>query len=150
MDQPADQPSTDDYTPTAEGLREIAQFLRRRSLDEAGAAGVMDYYRQNGCTIKVSIPKDKFAWADQESHRETITGWVEEHSPTRFTDMAHELANMADALAGEGAAALHDYRSPGVSPHQARSAWRTLTRAARLWESHPEFLHTAWSAEKSD
>ncbi|WP_328545499.1 hypothetical protein [Streptomyces europaeiscabiei] len=150
MDQPADQPGTDDYTPTAEGLREIAQFLRRRSLEEAGEAGVMDYYRQNGVTVRVDIASGKFPEADLDGHRSKVTGWMDEHSPTRFTDVAHELANMADALAEAGVAALYDYRSPGVSAHQARGAWWALTRAARLWDSHPEFLHTAWSAGKSD
>ena len=139
-DQPSESDAAD-YTPTADDLRKIVEFLRQRSMNEAGAAGMMDFYRENGVTIQVRIPKGVFADGTLDGHRQKVAGWLDEHSPTRFTDMAHQMANLADALADAGIDAVHASRTDSIfSPYRVRSVWRALTRAARLWHEHPDFL----------
>lgn len=128
--------------PTIADLREIAEFIRQRSLDEAGAAGRMGFYRENGVTIQVCIPKGKFPEDSLDGHRANATAWLEEHSPDRFMDMAGTLAHMADGLAEAVAEAQDVY-----GPYPARAAWRRLTRAARLWETHPDF-NPAWAKKE--
>ncbi|NUS25066.1 MAG: hypothetical protein HOV92_12700 [Streptomyces sp.] len=149
-DQPPPDSDAADYTPTTDDLRQIAEFLRQRSLNEAGAAGLMDFYQQNGVTIQVRIPKGAFADGTLDGHRQKVLGWLDEHSPTRFTDTAHQLANLADALADAGADAVHASRSdPIFSPYRVRAVWRALTSAARLWSEHPDFL-PLWEDAKDD
>lgn len=127
--------------PSVSDLREIAEFLRARSLDEARTAGAMDFYRERGATIQVRLPKQGAPGSgvglsgDPAEHRAKYKGWMDEHSPDRFVDMAHVLADLADSLAdrvADAGSALGDY--------PARAAWRRLTSAARLWETHPDFL----------
>jgi hypothetical protein len=138
---PDDTSSTGEYTPTREDLRAVVDFLRKRSLDEAGAAGSMDFYRENGVTVRVTIPKAAFANGTHDGHRKKYVGWMDEHSPDRFVDMAHQLANLADALASAGVDATYDSRGPDpVGAYRARAAWRALTKAARLWDKHPDLL----------
>lgn len=127
--------------PTIADLREIAEFIRQRSLDEASAAGRMGFYRQNGVTIQVRIPKGKLTESLDE-HRANVTGWLDEHGPNRFMGMAGTLAHMADGLAEAVLEARDIY-----GPYPARAAWRRLTRAARLWETHPDF-NPAWATKE--
>lgn len=128
--------------PTIADLREIAEFIRQRSLNEAGAAGQMGFYWQNGVTVQVHIPKGKFTEDSLDGHRASVTGWLEEHSPDRFMAMAGTLAHMADGLAEAVLEARDAY-----GPYPARAAWRRMTRAARLWETHPDF-NPAWATKE--
>lgn len=132
----------DTPTPTLADLRAIAEFIRERSLDEAGAAGRMQYFQQNGGTIQPRIPKGGSLAADSAGQRAKVKGWLAEHSPDRFMVMASELAHMADGLA-DAQASISDVHAK----YGARAAWRRLTRAARLWESHPDF-NPAWAKEE--
>ena len=132
-------------TPSRDDLRQIAEFLRARSLDEAGAAGSMDYFGQNGVTIQGRFPK-RFTTngaTPAPGDRAKVAAWLENHGPGRFMDMAHQLANLADGLAD----ALFDVPEVFVA-YRARTMWRALTGAARLWESHDDF-DPAWAKEES-
>lgn len=112
-------------------------------MDEAQAAGRMEFYRNNGVTIQPKIPKDAFPGTDLTQHRANVKGWLEGHSADRFLDMASELASMADALAD----AIHDVPEM-FAPYRARMMWRRLTGAAhRLWDTHPDF-DPAWAKEE--
>jgi len=129
-------------TYTIDDLRQIAEFIRQRSLEEAGAAGRMGFYQQQGATIQVQIPEDGTLGHALDEHQANITGWLEEHSPARFMDMAGTLAHMADGLAEAVTEARDVY-----GPYPARAAWRRLARAARLWETHPDF-NPAWATHE--
>ncbi|WP_330328213.1 hypothetical protein [Streptomyces pseudovenezuelae] len=130
----------DDYTPTIEELREIAEFFRQRSLDEARAEGTMDFYRQKGVTVQVQIPDGKFAEGTSDQHRQAVEGWLEDHSPSRFSAMANELFTVAYALANAGIDAFYDtQRHPQLGPHRQQSIWHSLTKAVGLWQGHPDF-----------
>jgi hypothetical protein len=136
VDQPPVQPS--EYEPTVEDLNEIAQFIRQRSLQEAQAAGMMQSNRAHGVTIRVSLPKDMVP-AVRDDTRKAVTGWLEEHSPDRFMDMASQLAWLAYNLASEAVDNVHTHQPHRPGSHRVRSAWRALVSAARLWETHPDF-----------
>lgn len=138
-------------TPSVSDLREIAKFLRARSLNEAGAAGVMDFYRESGVTVQVRLPERDAAGGgligDPSEHRAKYTAWMDEHSPDLFVDMAHVLASLADTLADCVANAGNG--SSEIGAYSARAAWRQLTAAARLWEQHPDFF-PAWAKQDDD
>ncbi|MGW2725628.1 hypothetical protein, partial [Streptomyces sp. NPDC001492] len=123
----------------------IAEFIRARAMDEAGAAGRMQYFQQNGGTIQPRIPKSGSLAADSAGQRAKVKGWLEEHTPDRFMAMASELAHMADGLAEAqaGISAVSDVHAK----YSARAAWRRVTRAARLWEAHPDF-DPAWAKDE--
>lgn len=129
-------------TPTIADLRAIAEFIRIRSLDEAGAAGRMGFYRQSGVTLQVRLPKDMPG--DPAWHRANVREWLDGHPPDRFMNMANEMAHMADGLAD----VLNDVPEM-LAPYRARALWRRLARAARLWESHPDF-NPAWAEQERD
>lgn len=95
----------------------------------------MEHYQQSGVTIQARFPKA------YTGGREKASKWLDEHTPDRFMDIAHCLAGMAYQLADASAdsgAVLADYR--------ANTAWRHLTKAARLWDTHPEF-DPAWGKD---
>lgn len=130
----------DDHTPTRDELREIADFLRHRSMDEAGSAGLMDFYQQNGVTVRVNIPKGVFADDSVPGEQAKFKALLDEHSLDRFVKMASSLADMATVLAEEASDAANAYGNiPSSHDYHMGRAWRTLTDAARLWDSHPEF-----------
>lgn len=147
MDQPADQAADTDYTPTAEDLREIVEFLRARSLDEAGQAGMMTSFRQSGVSIRVDIPNDVFAGSYEDVVRQKAEGWLEEHSPDRFTALSVGLAQLADALSSAGMGAIsRTTANPYLGGYEQQGVWRSLTQAARLWDLHPDFK-PLWAEE---
>lgn len=131
-------------TPTIDDLREIADFIRQRSLDEAGAAGVMDFYRTNGVTIQGEFPKRIAGREPEEADRVKVAGWIDSHTPDRFVSMVYELAGLADGLADTLPA---DGLSEVVNAYWARARWRRLTQAARLWQDHPDF-QPRWGKDK--
>lgn len=140
MDQPADQAADADYTPTPEDLREIVAFLRARSLDEAGQAGMMTSFRNSGVTIQVNIPSDAFPDAYTDVVRQQAKSWLEEHSPDRFVNLAGRLAQLSDSLANAGLDAIsHTMTNPHIGAFRQQSVWRVLTQAAQLWIMHPDF-----------
>lgn len=138
-------PDDNAFTPTVADLRAVAEFIRNRSLDEAGAAGRMTYFEQIGGTLQPRIPKSGSLAADSARQRAKAKKWLEEHSPDRFMAMASELAHMADGLA-EAQASI-SAASDVHAKYSARAAWRRVTRAARLWESHPDF-DPAWARDE--
>lgn len=140
MDDTPPEDADTDYTPTPEDLREIAEFLRQRSLDEASAAGRMDSYRNAGVTLQVNIPSSAFVSSHTEEVRGDAEAWLEQHSPDRFVDLASRLASLGDALASAGANAISDtaYR-PHIGAYRQQSIWWSLTQAAQLWVEHPDF-----------
>ncbi|MFI2620357.1 hypothetical protein [Streptomyces sp. NPDC018584] len=131
-----------DYTPTPSNLRAVAAFLRARSLDEASASGSMKFYRERGVTLGVQIPNDAVATGSAPEHCAAVNAWLDEHSPDRFVKLAHELADMAGTIADLVAGTPASERG-----YNAHHAWRTVTRAARLWETHPDF-DLAWAEEE--
>lgn len=139
-DNPGGNPLTDP-TPTIDDLRAIVGFIRARAMDEAQAAGRMEFYRNNGATIQPKIPKDAFPGSDLTQHRANIEGWLDEHSADRFLDLAGELASMADGLVD-----LFRDVPETFAPYRARMIWRRLTGAARLWDTHPGF-NPAWAKD---
>lgn len=140
MDKTTPETADTDYTPTPEDLREVAEFLRQRSLDEARAAGRMDSYRNAGVTLQVNIPSSAFVPSRTEEVRENAEAWLEQHSPDRFMELTGRLASLGDALASAGVDAISDtsYRLH-MGAYRQQSIWWSLTRAARLWDTHPDF-----------
>jgi len=139
---PAPDPSAE-YMPTEDDLRDIADFICRRSLDEAGQAGMMQSNRDHGVTIRVDVPKDGHTAEYRDQTRELVTRWLDEHSPDRFLAMSYQLSELANRLADAG----YDCRQhPTLSTHRVQAVWRTLTKAAHLWEQHPDFK-PLWTKE---
>lgn len=132
--------TTDEYTPTVDDLREVADFIRRRGLDEAQGAGVMQSNRDHGVTIRIDVPKNNGSQSHRDETRQTVTNWLDEHSPDRFMYMAHQLACLADRLADTGVDYVYDLQQrPALSPYRVQAVWSSLTGAARLWDQHPDF-----------
>lgn len=149
MNQPLPEDADTDYTPTPEDLREIAEFLHRRSRDEAGAAGMMASYQKAGVTIEANIPTDAFASSHVKTVRQDTAGWVEQHSPDRFMELTGRLASLGDALASAGVNAISDtMHQPHVGSHRQQSIWRALLEASRLWHDHPDFK-PLWAEESA-
>lgn len=147
MDRPAPATGSTEYMPTADELREIAEFLRQRSVDEASAAGTMDAFRQAGVTTQVCIPDGAFTASRTQFVQQNATDWMAEHSPDRFVDLAYGLSSLAYALSSAGLDAMSDLAMrPHLGPYRVQSVWRSLTQAARLWDTHPDF-NPAWTAE---
>lgn len=140
-------PTIDEYTPTDEDLREIADFLRRRSLDEAGASGMMSFFQGAGVTVSVNIPKGTFTEASVSTERAKYQAWMDEHSPDRFTNMAHQLAGLADALADATSTAANANSYAPVRDYHMNRAWRAMTSAARLWRQHADF-NPLWAKDE--
>ncbi|MFE0207029.1 hypothetical protein [Streptomyces sp. NPDC058985] len=137
MSHPAPTP---DYTPNVEDLRAVAAFLRARSLDEAGAAGVMQSNKSHGAQVRVHVAKGSLAASSVEPVRKEVADWLDEHSPERFMQLSHELANLAEGLANAGVEFIYDQeRMPQRGDWRVDSVWRVLTSGVRLWSNHPDF-----------
>ena len=141
MVEPTPAPAVEEYTPTKEELREIADFIQKRSEDEAREAGRMQYFREVGITVQVQMPAKEFSTpARQDEARKKVEEWLAEHSPDRFSDLAYRVASLSEAVASAGISAVYERQeSPDRGPHRIQTAWFFLVRAARLWEQHPEF-----------
>jgi hypothetical protein len=88
----------------------------------------------------VNIPKDVFAEGSLSGERARYKALLDAHSVDRFAEMASRLFAMAQALADEAFDAADAYKHlPSSHDYHMRRAWRPLTSAARLWNSHPEF-----------
>ncbi len=132
--------STPDYMPSVEDLRAVADFLRARSLDEFGAAGVMQSNKSHGAQVRVHVAKGSLAASSVEPVRKEVADWLDEHSPDRFAQISHQLANLAEGLAKAGIQSVHDQeRTPYCGDWRVQSAWQVLTSAVRLWSTHPDF-----------
>jgi hypothetical protein len=135
-----------EYTPTKQDLRDIAEFFHARSLQEAGAAGMLQHCRDYGVTVGVRTTT-KGLGADLSDNRrkelkQKTETWLEQHSPERFVDMTNELYHLAYELA---------HSEFGSDSYALRAAWRTLTRtASRMWGDHPDFNPSWAQLEEAD
>jgi hypothetical protein len=123
-------------TPSTADLKRITAFIRARSHDEARTTGSMHYFADNGVTLKAGFPP-----GFHQDGKSQVAAWLDEHTPDRFMDMTHALANLADELTR-----THRAVRDALADHQACIMWGSLVQAARLWEGHPDF-DPAWSKE---
>ncbi|MEU9014296.1 hypothetical protein AB0D12_31905 [Streptomyces sp. NPDC048479] len=132
-----------DITPTAEQLRAIADFIDEQHwVDTETAIGADVAMRHRNVQLHVTEGKP----SGEQKSVAAVTAWVEQFTPDRTREMGRMLARMADQISGAAAIGL-DTEGAG-SAHDARRAWRLLTRVARLWSDRPGFLPEWAETEK--
>ena len=118
---------------TVEDFRAIVDFVRARVSDEYQEAGGLNYYLEQGVSIRPHIPRDYEGFRD--TAKEYTDGWLASHGPERGLAVTSALADLADELANQ----MMLTKSAPAWSWRAGMAWERLTGVARLWREHPDF-----------
>ncbi|MET7713711.1 hypothetical protein [Streptomyces sp. NPDC005407] len=125
-------------TPTAQQLRALADFIDEQAWADIDLSiGAQVAMRDQKVRLQATTETTLDGGA-----QEMAAAWLELFTPERTKELSRLVSRLSDRIASPAAAHL-EFGRPGAED-DARWAWRTLTRVARMWPDRPGF-QAAWA-----